>query len=129
MKANSQLNVALHTLGHLAAADGAPMTSEQLAACAGTNPVVVRRILGVLRKADLVESARGRSGGWTLNDAPRDITLGRIHEALSPPAKPAVQPRGCAIASVLDTRLNAALIRADRSMRQELDQTTLADLV
>ncbi|MFD0916880.1 Rrf2 family transcriptional regulator [Pseudahrensia aquimaris] len=129
MKTNSQLNVALHTLGHMAASCGDPMTSEQLASCAGTNPVVVRRILGVLRKADLVASARGRSGGWTLTRQPTEITLGHIHTALStPPSKP--QPtRGCTIANRLDTRLEAALKRADRSMRQELEQTTLADLV
>ena len=135
MKANSQLSVALHTLGHIAAREGAPMTSEELAACAGTNPVVVRRILGVLRRAELVASTRGRSGGWTLAREPDRITLADIHAALSPAraeaapgtASEAAQP--CRIAGRLDDRLDAALERADRSMRQELDRTTLADLV
>ena len=85
MSGNSQLVVALHTLGHITAADGAPMTSEALAACAGTNAVVVRRILGVLRREGLVSSARGRSGGWTLGRPAASITLADIHAALAPP--------------------------------------------
>lgn len=126
---NSQLSVALHTLGHIAARDGEPMTSGELAACAGTNAVVVRRILGVLRRAGLVGSSRGRSGGWTLAREPADITLADIHAALAPPRQAAAAPQGCRIADRLDIRLDAALERADNSMRRELDRTTLADLV
>ncbi|EFL87479.1 Rrf2 family transcriptional regulator [Ahrensia sp. R2A130] len=129
MKTNSQLNVALHTLGHIAASAGEPMTSEQLASCAGTNPVVVRRILGVLRRADLCVSARGRSGGWTLTRGPAEITLGDIHAALAPPETEDAHTHTCKIAGRLDDRLDQALKRASRSMRQELDRTTLADLV
>lgn len=105
------------------------MTSEQLASCAGTNPVVVRRVLGVLRRANLVASARGRSGGWTLTRKPHEITLGHIHAALSPSIAPTAHTNNCKIAGRLDTRLDDALQRANRSMRHELDQTTLADLV
>lgn len=129
MKTNSQLNVALHTLGHLAAAHGNSMTSEALASCAGTNPVVVRRILGVLRKADLVSSAPGRSGGWTLTRQPKKITLGEIHSALSTTPQAQLPARKCTIANRLVSRLETALQRAEHSMRRELDQTTLADLV
>ena len=130
MKPNSQLTVALHALGHVAAREGAPMTSEELAECAGTNPVVVRRVLGVLREAGLVASSRGRHGGWSLNRDPGTITLADIHAALhpQPPARPGAAP-GCGIAGRLDMRLDAALQRADDSMRRELDRTTLADLV
>ena len=129
MKPNSQLSVALHTLGHLAARGGASMTSEELAECAGTNPVVVRRILGVLRRSDLVTSSRGRSGGWSLAREAHAITLADIHAALVPPRAPSEAAHRCSIVDRLDTRLDAALERADQSMRSELDRTTLADLV
>ena len=129
MKPNSQLSVALHTLGHIAAREGEPMTSEELATCAGTNPVVVRRILGVLRRAELVASSRGRSGGWTLAREPGRITLADIHAALAPSREPTAPAHSCRIADRLDLRLEAALERADSSMRRELDRTTLADLV
>src|SRR5690606_38858328 len=42
MKRDSRLSSVLHALLHMAAHD-APMTSEVLARCMGTNPVVVRR--------------------------------------------------------------------------------------
>lgn len=129
MKTNSQLNVALHTLGHIAASQGEALTSEELAACAGTNPVVVRRVLGVLRRANIVASTRGRSGGWTLTKKPNEITLGQIHEALSPEQDNEQQQKTCTIADRLESRLQAALQRASLSMRNELDQTTLKDLI
>ena len=130
MKPNSQLSVALHALGHVAAREGEPMTSEELADCAGTNPVVVRRVLGVLREAGLVASTRGRNGGWSLSRDPETITLADIHAALHPePPRRSESSHGCGIAGRLGTRLDQALQRADASMRRELDRTTLADLV
>ena len=130
VKPNSQLSVALHALGHIAAREGEPMTSEELADCAGTNPVVVRRILGVLRGEGLVASARGRHGGWRLSRDPAGITLADIHAALHPRREaPATLAHDCGIAGRLGHRLDAALERADDSMRRELDRTTLADLV
>ena len=130
MKSNSQLSVALHALGHVAARKGEPMTSEELAECAGTNPVVVRRILGRLREAHLVDSTRGRHGGWRLSQDPAAITLADIHAALSPePGARAHADHDCGIAGRLERRLGEALQRADASMRKELDRTTLADLV
>ena len=131
MKANSQLSVALHALGHIAAREGVPMTSEELAECAGTNAVVVRRILGVLREAGLVASSRGPNGGWRLSRDAAAITLADIHAALHP-ERAGARTRAehdCGIAGRLGTRLDAALERADASMRRELDRTTLADLV
>ena len=128
MKANSQLSLALHALGHLAASERA-LSSAELAECAGTNPVVIRRALGVLREAGLVEAERGRSGGWSLGRAPGAITLADIHAALAGPAPARAPAHDCRIAGTLRERLDAALTRADASMRRELDRTTLADLV
>ena len=129
MTTNSQLTVALHALGHLAASDERAMSSAELAECAGTNPVVIRRTLGILREAGLVEAERGRSGGWSLGREASAITLADIHAALSAPAPRRVATPECRIAGTMRARLDAALTRADASMRRELDRTTLADLV
>jgi DNA-binding IscR family transcriptional regulator len=77
-----------------------PVTSEELALCLSTNPVVVRRTMGLLREAGLVASARGHSGGWHIKvDLPK-ISLRQLHEALGEPALFAV-----------GTRLNVLLSR------------------
>ena len=48
MKRNSRFALALHTLGHMAADPDRVRTSAEMADHAGTNPVVVRRVLGKL---------------------------------------------------------------------------------
>lgn len=65
MKRNSRLSAVLHALLHMAERDR-PMTSEELAACLHTNPVVVRRTMAGLREAGLVTSGRGHGGGGRL---------------------------------------------------------------
>lgn len=81
MARNSRFSVALHVLVHLVQARE-PQTSEQLAACVGTNSVVVRRTLAGLREAGLVASARGTGGGWTLARDPARVTLRDVSAAL-----------------------------------------------
>lgn len=69
MPHSTRFSVALHVLAHLVDARE-PQTSEQLAACVGTNPVVVRRTLAGLREAGLVARVRGA----TLHDHDSSIT-------------------------------------------------------
>jgi DNA-binding IscR family transcriptional regulator len=43
----------------------------------------VRKLMMILREGGLVQSARGRSGGYALSAAPNQITVGHVFEALS----------------------------------------------
>ena len=70
MKRDSRLSSVLHALLHMAEQDG-PVTSETLAQCLGTNPVVVRRTVerladdlpGELRLDEVPEFGRGDGAG------------------------------------------------------------------
>ena len=78
MKRNSRLSLALHTLSHMAREPERLRKSADIAEHAGTNPVVVRRVLGSLRQAGLLVSEAGHSGGWRLARPPHEITLADV---------------------------------------------------
>jgi len=82
MASNSRLAIAVHTAGILAMNERAPVTSEMIASSVGTNPVVIRRIVGSLVKGGIVDVRKGTGGGSLLTRAPKDITIGDIYEAL-----------------------------------------------
>lgn len=82
MKKSSRLSLALHALVHLHAQKDKSLTSSALATCLMTNPVVVRRVLGELREAGIVEASKGPNGGWTLMRPAEDITLHQVYSAM-----------------------------------------------
>src|SRR5947209_16597533 len=81
---SSKLSVGIHMLTIFALKPGEPLTSEFIACSVNTNPVVVRRLLGSLRTAGLVESRTGVGGGWSLRVDPERITLLDILRAVEP---------------------------------------------
>ena len=82
MASNSRLTIAVHTLGILAFQNEAPINSKLIAESVGTNPVVIRRIVGNLAKHGLVEVKMGTGGGAKLTRAPENIRIGEIYLAL-----------------------------------------------
>ncbi len=85
MKRDSRLSNILHALLHMAEHEqrhGQPMTSDMLATCLSTNPVVVRRTMAGLREQGLVVSEKGHGGGWRLARPLEGVTLGQVHAAL-----------------------------------------------
>ncbi|QJX46668.1 Rrf2 family transcriptional regulator [Hymenobacter taeanensis] len=72
---NTRFAVATHILAYLAHSQGQPVSSEVLASSVGTHPVVVRRLMGNLREAGLVQSQRGAGGGTILARPAAEISL------------------------------------------------------
>lgn len=131
MNRDSRLSSVLHALLHMAEQD-APMTSEALGKCLGTNPVVVRRTMGYLRKAGLVTSDRGRAGGWRIGADLSTVSLRRLHEALGEPAVFAIGNRnetpGCLVEQSVNAALESAFAEAEALLLERFSEITLADL-
>lgn len=131
MKRNSRLSLALHTLGHMASEPERVRRSADIAAHAGTNPVVVRRVLGCLRRAGLLLSEGGHAGGWRLARPPQDITLADVYLALD---ERLVAPElsqesdDCAVAQAFHDRVSKVMIEVEQALVSKLEQTTIFEI-
>ena len=131
MKQDSRLSSVLHALLHMSEHDG-PMTSDALGKCLGTNPVVVRRTMGLLRAAGLVSSDRGHAGGWRITADLAQVTLHDLHAALGEPAFFAIGHRNAAPECLVEQSVNAALdgafAEAEAVLLRRFETVTLAAL-
>lgn len=131
MKRDSRLSSVLHALLHMAE-HGRPVTSEHLSQCLGTNPVVVRRTMGFLRKAGIVISDRGHAGGWRLAADLSSISLRQLHDALGEPAIFAIGNRsetpGCLVEQTVNAALENSFAEAEALLLERFGQITLAAL-
>ncbi|WP_417601532.1 Rrf2 family transcriptional regulator [Pararhodobacter oceanensis] len=131
MKRDSRLSLVLHALLHMAERED-PMTSDDLATCLMTNPVVVRRTMAFLREAGIVASARGHAGGWRITADLSTVSLRQLHDALGEPALFAVGHRNAAPACLVEQAVNAALdqtfAEAEALLLARFGEITLADL-
>ncbi|MEV0161361.1 Rrf2 family transcriptional regulator [Nonomuraea fuscirosea] len=136
MSANSRLTIAAHALawiglyqrqGHEVA------TSEQIAPSANTNPVVIRRLLGDLRRAGLVESRRGVGAGWSLARDLESITLLDVYEAVEPgplfALHRATPDPGCVVGHGIQPAMQRIYDGVEEALRRELARVTLEDVL
>ncbi len=131
MKRDSRLSLVLHALLHMAESNE-PMTSDALAQCVSTNPVVVRRTMGLLREAGLVASDRGHSGGWRIIADLSKVSLLQLHEALGEPHVFAIGNRSenpqCLVEQAVNAALDDAFEQAEALLLTSFAQVSLADL-
>ena len=132
MKRNSRLSLALHTLSHMAGDPDRMRTSADIADHAGTNPVVVRRVLGKLREAGLLTSEKGHAGGWKLAVSGNDISLADVYlaldERLVSGASHDDEPSDCSVETGLQARVSEVLDEIEESLVERLRETSIADV-
>ena len=134
MQISSRFSVAVHILTLLATnPPGELLTSDRMAGSVNTNPVVIRRILGQLKKAGLVE-IRAAAGGTYLRRDPATITLLDVYRAVdvveeqlfSLHEKP--NPH-CQVGRNIQAALDGTFSRAQAALEQELAATTVGQVV
>jgi len=108
------------------------MTSDELAECMRTNPVVVRRTMAGLRDAGFVRSEKGHNGGWSLACDLAKVTLRDIHLALGKPAVFAIGNRHeapeCLVEQSVNAVLDDAFEAAEALLMQRFADVSLAEL-
>ncbi|MEC7275656.1 MAG: Rrf2 family transcriptional regulator [Bdellovibrionota bacterium] len=132
MKKNSRVSVALHSLIHLSSVDR-PLTSEELGECQQTNPVIIRRALGELKKAGIVTSEKGHGGGWTIIKKLKDISFQDIFKALDDSLLPAPivleEDEHCLIMKSLASTMDEFLEEAEILMAKKLSKLNLKQMM
>ena len=136
MAANSRLTVGVHALAWMALAQRQGrevLTSDQVAASVNTNPVIIRRCLGDLRRAGLVRVRHGAGAGWSLARPAGEITLLEVHDAVGqePPfglhhAEPNLQ---CPVGRGIRPALSRVYGGIDQALRRELAAVSVADVL
>ncbi|WP_333696292.1 Rrf2 family transcriptional regulator [Phaeobacter italicus] len=131
MKRNSRLSLALHTLSHMAGEPDRVRTSSDIADHAGTNPVVVRRVLGRLREAGLLTSEKGHAGGWRLARSPQDISLADVYLALDErlvASDEISEAPACSVEHALQKRVSGVLEEIEQTLIQKLGETSISEV-
>jgi Rrf2 family protein len=138
MKISAQEEYGLRCVLRLAKAESGSITLPEVAAAEGLSIPYVAKLMGVLRNAEILESVRGRSGGYKLARPAEDIGLGSLlltlgeplfeeteycqkHAGTEAPGGVCTNHASCTLKSLWQTLENW--------LRHSLDQITLADLL
>ncbi len=134
MQISSRFTLAIHIFACIETFQGEyKVTSDFLAQSTNVNPVIIRKLLGQLKNADLIDVARG-TGGTTAAKPLNEITFLDIYRAVDCiengelfhfHENPSTDcPVGRNIHHILDDKL----IRIQDAMEKELASITLEDL-
>lgn len=128
MRTDSRLSRVLHVLMHLGEAE-TPMTSELIGQMLNTNPSLVRRTMGLLRKAGVVSSTKGHGGGWYLEKSLADLSLAEVYAALGEPKLFAIGVSDDTPTCLLEQSANAATQGALDAARESFLDTLASQSV
>lgn len=131
MDISAKTDYAIRALLALAAADaGQPVSVDALAQQQALPRKFLEAILGDLRRAGLVVSQRGSSGGYTLSRAAEEITLGQVFRVVDGPLAEVrgLRPHETTYDGVAE-HLPVVWVAVRASLRQVLDETSLQQVL
>lgn len=134
MMISSRFSVAVHILSLLAVNPTSHNTSEWIASSVNTNPVIIRRVLGKLKKAGLVKVRAGSGGAYLVKEL-QNITLFDIYQAVEVVPEKSLfhlheQPNPqCPIGANIQGVLQVVFLRAQCALEEVLTKVTMEELV
>jgi FeS assembly SUF system regulator len=131
IKLSKMTDYAVVILGGMAGANGAQMTASSLSEKTGLPEPTVAKILKLLAKGKLVESARGINGGYRLVQKPERISMADVIAALEGPVALTACVDGgdecCSIAG--NCSMKGKWNPVNAAMQQALANVTLAQMM
>jgi Rrf2 family protein len=130
---SSRFTVAVHILALLAHEDGRALTSDYIAGSVNTNPVVIRRVLGLLARAGLVASVEGKGGGTTLQRRASKISLAEVFRAVEAADLFALPPNApnplCPVGRSVQQVLSGQLELFEAALEKSMSKVSIADVL
>lgn len=129
---NSEFIIALHALAYLRHRN-TKVSSEELAKSICTNPARIRKVMAKLKKAGLLESREGNSGGYELQGDASAIKLSDLAQALQQPLTKSRWRSGalntyCMVATGMGTVVDTLEASLNEVCMQSLSQITIEDI-
>ncbi|MBL8202993.1 MAG: Rrf2 family transcriptional regulator [Blastocatellia bacterium] len=132
MRIASRFAIAVHILSLLGTFPEESLTSDWMASSIGVNAVIVRNVIGMLRRAGLVTTQQGAAGAFlarplqqiTVLDVYRAIgmedDLFTLHQSPNP---------NCPVGRNIQRALGTVFTKAQQEMEAQLAKTTMAQIV
>lgn len=130
---DNKFSSAIHTLILISESDQ-PLTSEDIAKSVGANASYIRKITGLLKKRDIIDSRRGVSG-FSLKVKSEDLTLLQIYQAVNETESPCLfdlhqNPNdACVVGRHIKPVLTGMFAEIENAFADTLAQKTLADCI
>lgn len=135
MQISSRFTIAIHIFSCIAVfQDECKVTSEFISKSTNVNSVVIRKILGQLKAADLVTVVRG-TGGTKITRPLKDITFLDVYYAVECVEENTLfhfhenPNEKCPVGRHIHEALDTKLLRVQSAMEKELASITLADVI
>jgi DNA-binding IscR family transcriptional regulator len=134
MLTSNRFAVAVHIMTLLEMDKTARVTSEYIAGSVNTNPVVIRRIIGMLNKGGLVTTSAGVAGAVITRPA-SEITLYDIYNAVHKNGHDELfaihdKPNpDCTVGRNIQSSLETAFNEAQKAMELKLANITLEHII
>lgn len=138
MNTSSKFVVAVHILTLLSSqkillGEKSLMKSDFIARGLNTNPVVIRRLLSLLKSKKLVDSKAGPNGGFYFSHDPSTVTLAMIHDIVEPGnlyhMHYSSPNQECPFGTHIHGYLKTLLCSAEASFKKVLADKSLLDMV
>lgn len=133
MQISSRFTMAIHMFACIDTFSDMKMTSDFMAGSIGTNPVIIRKLLGQLKAAGLVEVARG-TGGVTITKPLDEITFLDVYKAVECAPDEELfhfhenPNQECPVGRNIHHVLDDKLAQVQKAMEDELSKITLEEV-